>query len=215
MATTNVATYRRSIEAARERLARSIPLSPEALSLGAWLLAILAAELAIHGVGQSFRGVMAPFLLATVALAVLTGQRYRRTRLPHWLLASFAATLISLNGVTYAFTDLGVTLHEVHYASDFAALGSAFFLLVESFTPVMKASRTASLASFLACCGFLLILPALLFGLGPISLSRLLELINSETTATVLAIPAWVPFIGLAPAVAGLYLGNAGLGAEG
>jgi hypothetical protein len=182
------------------------------LSLGSWLLAILAAELAIHGVGQPLYGAMVPFLLATVAVAVLAGRRYRHTPLPHWLLASFAASYIALNGLLSAFTDLGITLHDVHYASDFAAVGTAFFLLMESFTPGVKASRAASLASFLACCGFLLVLPALFFGLGPLGLRELLELINSERTATVLAIPAWVPFIGLVPAVAGLYLGNAGLG---
>lgn len=212
---TNVATGRRSIEAARERLVQSIPISPEVLSLGAWLLAILAAELAIHGVGQRFYGAMVPFLLGTVVVAFLTGQRYWRTGLPHWLLASFAATSITLNGLLSTFADLGITLHEVHYASDFAALGTAFFLLVESFTPGMRASRAVSLASFLACCGFLLILPALFFGLGPRGLRELLELINSERTATVLAIPAWVPFIGLVPAVVALYLGNAGLKTEG
>lgn len=201
-------------QSGRASLAERIPISHEAMSLGAWLLTILAAELAIHGVGEAFRGVLPQFLALTVVIALLTGQRYRRTGLPHWLLASFAATLVSLNGFLYAYADLGVTLHDVHYASDFAAVGTAFFLLVESFRLGVRTSRTASLASFLACCGFLVILPALLFGLGPISLSQLLELINTERTATVLAIPAWVPFVGLVPAVAGLYLGNARLAQE-
>lgn len=198
----------------RASLAERIPIAHETLSLGAWLLAILTAELAIHGVGEAFRGALPLFLVLTVAIALLTGQRYRRTGLPHWLLASFAATLVSLNGFLYAYADLGVTLHEVHYASDFAAIGTGFFLLVESFTPGVRTSRSASLASFLACCGFLVILPALLFGLGPTSLNQILELINTERTATVLAIPAWAPFVGLLPAVAGLYLGNAKLAQE-
>jgi hypothetical protein len=161
-----------------------------------------------------FWGVMPLFLAFTVAIAILTGQRYRRSRLPHWLLASFTATLMSLNGFLAIFTNLGVTLHDVHVASDIAAVGTAFFLLMESFTPGMRASRAASLLGFLACCGFLLIIPALLFGLGPISLSQLLELINTERTSTVLAIPIWVPFVGLLPAVAGLYFGNVWLAQE-
>lgn len=44
--TTNVTTGRQSTETAIGCLAQSIPISPEALSLGAWLLAILSAELA-------------------------------------------------------------------------------------------------------------------------------------------------------------------------
>jgi hypothetical protein len=39
-----------------------------------------------------------------------------------------------------------------------------FFLLVESVTPGVRASRAASLAGLLSCCGFLLVVPALLFG---------------------------------------------------
>lgn len=185
-----------------------LPFSHETLSLGAWLLAILASELAIHGVGEPFRSVMALFLIFTGVIALLAGRRYRDSGLPHWLMVSFAATLITLNGFQYAYLGLGITLHEVHIASDMAALATSFFLLVESFTPGIEANRTASLAGFLACCGFLIIIPALLFGLGPISLETLLTLINTEGTADVLSVPSWVPFVGLMPAVIGLYLGN-------
>jgi hypothetical protein len=97
----------------------------------------------------------------------------------------------------------------VHVVSDAAAIGTAFFLLVESFTPGVQASRAASLAGLLSCCGFLLILPALLFGLGPAGLARLLPLIISGEAASVLALPIWAPFVGLVPAVAGLLAGNA------
>lgn len=191
-----------------------IPVSHEALSLGAWLLAILASEVAIHAVGEPFRRAMPLFLVFTGLIALLTVQRYRDTGLPHWLVASFTATLITLNGFQYAYVGLGVTLHEVHLASDTAALATAFFLFVESFTPGVEANRTASLASFLACCGFLIVIPALLFGLGPVSLEVLLTLITSEGTAEVLSVPIWVPFVGLVPAVVGLYLGNIGLQQE-
>lgn len=192
-------------------LVERIPVSHEALSLGAWLLAILAAEVAIHAVGEPIRSAMPLFLVFTGVIAVLAGQRYWHTGLPHWLLASFAATLITLNGFQYAYLNFGVTLHDVHLASDTAALATAFFLLVESFAPGGETSRTASLASLLACCGFLIIIPALLFGLGPVSLDVLLTLITSEGTSTVLSVPIWVPFTGLVPAVVGLYLGNVGL----
>lgn len=207
----NVPTIRRDEWAS---LIERIPVSHEALSLGAWLLAILASEVAIHAVGEPFRSAMPLFLVFTGVIAVLAGLRYRDTGLPHWLLASFAATLITLNGFQYAYVGLGVTLHEVHLASDTAALATAFFLLVESFTPGVEANRTASLASFLACCGFLIVIPALLFGLGPVSLEMLLTLITSEGTAEVLSAPIWVPFVGLVPAVVGLYLGNIGLQQE-
>jgi hypothetical protein len=143
------------------------------------------------------------------AVAVLTGQRYARTRLPHWLLASFAATSITLNGFLWAFAGAGTALHDVHVVSNTAALGTAFFLLVESFTPGVRASRAASLAGLLSCCGFLLILPALLFGLGPTGLAQLLPLIMSGEAASVLALPTWAPFVGLVPAVVGLLAGNA------
>ena len=185
-----------------------ISVSHETLSLGAWLLAVLSGELAIHGVGAPVRAVMAPFLALTVTVAVLAGQRYRGTRLPHWLLASFAAASITLNGFFWAFTNLGTTLHDVHLASDTAAIGTMFFLLVESFTPGVRASRVASLAGLLSCCGFLLVVPALLFGLGPAALGQLLPLVVGEQTASVLALPVWAPFVGLVPAAAGLLAGN-------
>ena len=140
---------------------------------------------------------------------MLATQRYWRTRLPHWLLASFAATSLGLNGFFWAFTDLGTTLHDVHLASDTAALGTMFFLLVESFIPGVRASRVASLAGWLSCCGLLLVVPALLFGLGPAALTELLPLVVHEQSASVLALPGWTPFVGLVPAVVGLCAGNA------
>ena len=185
------------------------PVSHEALSLGAWLLVVLSSELAIHGVGEPIRSAMRPLLILEAAVAVLAGRRYWRTRLPHWLLASFAATCLVLNGFIWAFTDLGTTLHDVHVASDTAAIGTMFFLLVESATPGVRASRIASLAGLLSCCGFLLVVPALLFGLGPAALGELLPLVIHEQSASVLALPAWTPFVGLVPAVVGLLAGNA------
>ena len=83
-----------------------------------------------------------------------------------------------------------------------------FFLLVESFTPGVRASRAASLAGLLSCCGFLFLVSALLFGLGPAGLAQLLPLIISGEAASVLALPTWAPFVGLVPAVAGLLAGN-------
>ena len=128
------------------------------------------------------------------AVAVLAGQRYRRTGLPHWLLASVGATLLALECALWAFADLGTTLHEVHLASDTAAVGTMFFLLVELFTPGVRASRAASLAGLLSCCGFLLVVPALLFGLGPAGLAQLPPLVVGERTADVPALPACAPF---------------------
>jgi hypothetical protein len=211
MASTDILQPPRADGSARIAPARisRIPLSHQALSLGGWFLAVLSSELAIHGVGEPIRGAMLPLLIPEAAVAFLAGQRYWRTRLPRWLLASFAATSLTLNGVFSAFTDLGTTLHDVHQASDMAAIGTMFFLLVESFTPGVRASRIASLAGLLSCCGFVLVVPALLFGLGPPGLAQLLPLIVHEQSASVLALPVWTPFVGLLPAVVGLVAGNA------
>jgi hypothetical protein len=74
--------------------------------------------------------------------------------------------------------------------------------------PRWRARRIASLAGLLSCCGFLLVAPALLFGLGPAGRAQLLPLILHEQSASVLARPAWTPFVGLVPALAGLVVGN-------
>jgi hypothetical protein len=187
MASTDILQPPRADGSARIAPARisRIPLSHQALSLGGWFLAVLSSELAIHGVGEPIRGAMLPLLIPEAAVAFLAGQRYWRTRLPRWLLASFAATSLTLNGVFSAFTDLGTTLHDVHQASDMAAIGTMFFLLVESFTPGVRASRIASLAGLLSCCGFVLVVPALLFGLGPAGLAQFLPLMIHEQSASV------------------------------
>ncbi|MDP8968998.1 MAG: hypothetical protein M3N52_00505 [Actinomycetota bacterium] len=181
--------------------------------MGAWLLAVASSEVAVHGVGEAILGVMPMFATASGALAVLAVQRYRHTRLPHWLLAGFTSTLLSVNGLLYAYTDIGLTLEDLHLASDTAALGTAFFLLTEAVVlGGGPGGRRASLAGLLSCCALGLLLPAVLFGLVPASPDQLLELIVSEHTASLFALPAWLPLAGLLPAVAGLHLGNRALG---
>lgn len=189
-------------------LAARTPFSHETVSLVGWLLTILAAEIAVHGVGEPIYGVMLPFLTLTAVIALLTGKRFGRTGYPHWLLAAFAGTLITLDGFLATYIGLGVSLHDIHGVTDVAALGTAFFLLVESRTPGAGGSRTASLLGGLSCCGFLLVIPAFFLGSASSELGAFLDLINSESMSTVLALPRWLPFLGLIPAVVALFLGD-------
>lgn len=188
--------------------ARAQPTVGEGASLAAWLLAVMSSEVAIHGVGEAVLRVMPLFVAATVALAVLTVHRYRQTGLPHWLLAGFASALLTVNASLYAYTSFGVDLHDLHVASDTAALGTAFFLLIESVDGRRAGTRLASLAGLLSCCAGLLVLLAVAFGVVPANLGQLFEVVTSERTASLFALPAWLPLVGLLPAVAGLALGN-------